>query len=87
MALWTSAPTRTKLGRMPEALPEKFQRICFTLQVKPSRIAEYKSRHAEVWPEMLQALREAGWHNYSLFLRDDGLLIGYVETPVPCKTR
>jgi L-rhamnose mutarotase len=30
---------------------------------------------------MLEALRRAGWHNYSLFLRDDGLLIGYLETP------
>jgi L-rhamnose mutarotase len=33
-----------------------------------------------VWPEMLDALRDAGWRNYSLFLRPDGLLIGYVET-------
>jgi L-rhamnose mutarotase len=29
---------------------------------------------------MLEALRESGWTNYSLFLRDDGLLIGYLET-------
>ena len=29
---------------------------------------------------MLDALRAAGWGNYSLFLRPDGLLIGYVET-------
>lgn len=57
------------------------QRVCFTLRVKPDRLAEYKLRHESVWPEMQDALREAGWHNYSLFLRDDGLLIGYVETP------
>jgi L-rhamnose mutarotase len=55
------------------------QRVCFQLQVKPERLAEYKRRHAEVWPEMLGALREAGWANYSLFVREDGLLIGYVE--------
>jgi L-rhamnose mutarotase len=30
---------------------------------------------------MLEALRRNGWHNYSLFLREDGLLFGYVETP------
>ncbi len=30
---------------------------------------------------MREALRRQGWHNYSLFLRDDGLLVGYVETP------
>ena len=56
------------------------QRVCFQLQVRPERIAEYKARHAEVWPEMLEALAATGWHNYSLFLRADGLLIGYVET-------
>jgi L-rhamnose mutarotase len=57
------------------------QRICFCLKVKPERLAEYKERHRQVWPEMLDALRRAGWSNYSLFLRDDGLLIGYFETP------
>ena len=53
--------------------------VCFQLQVKPERIEEYQARHREVWPEMLRALAGAGWHNYSLFLRPDGLLIGYVE--------
>ena len=57
------------------------QRVCFLLQVKPDRIPEYKERHRQVWPEMLDALRSTGWHNYSLFLRDDGLLVGYVESP------
>src|SRR5499425_3478275 len=56
------------------------QRICFVLQVKPERLEEYKERHREVWPEMQVALRETGWGNYSLFLRDDGLLVGYLET-------
>ena len=56
-------------------------RVCFQLQVKPDRLQEYKERHAHVWPDMLAALHETGWHNYSLFVRDDGLLIGYVETP------
>ena len=57
------------------------QRICFVLQVKRHRLEEYKERHRAVWPEMRQALSDAGWHNYSLFLRDDGMLIGYLETP------
>lgn len=56
-------------------------RVCFQLQVRPERIAEYRQRHTAVWPEMLEALKCAGWNNYSLFLRDDGLLIGYLETP------
>jgi L-rhamnose mutarotase len=57
------------------------KRIGFVLKVKKDRLDEYKEHHKAVWPEMLQALREAGWHNYSLFLREDGLLFGYFETP------
>ena len=57
------------------------ERICFLLQVRPDRLEEYKKRHTHVWPEMLQALSRAGWHNYSLFLHNDGLLVGYLETP------
>ncbi len=55
-------------------------RYCFQLQVRPERLDEYKERHRAVWPDMLAALRDTGWRNYSLFLRDDGLLIGYVES-------
>jgi len=57
------------------------KRVGFVLKVKQTRIEEYKEHHRHVWPEMLEALREAGWRNYSLFLRDDGLLFGYFETP------
>jgi L-rhamnose mutarotase len=56
------------------------QRICFVLQVKRDRLEEYKTRHRSVWPEMQEALQRTGWHNYSLFLRPDGLLVGYLET-------
>lgn len=58
----------------------EIQRICFTLKVRPERLEEYKRHHEQVWPEMLQALHETGWRNYSLFLRKDGLLVGYLET-------
>jgi len=54
-------------------------RVCFRSSIQPALIDEYKRRHAAVWPEMLLALKEAGWNNYSLFLADDGLLVGYVE--------
>ncbi len=56
------------------------QRICFTLQLRQDRIAEYIERHRMVWPEMQEALRETGWGNYTLFLGPHGLLIGYLET-------
>ena len=56
-------------------------RVGFLLKVKQDMIAEYKRHHETVWPEMLDALSRTGWHNYSLFMRDDGLLFGYFETP------
>jgi len=56
------------------------ERVCFLGRVQPGRLDEYRARHAAVWPEMLDALRQAGWSNYSLFLTGDGLLIGYLET-------
>jgi L-rhamnose mutarotase len=49
------------------------ERVCFLLKVKPDRLGEYKQRHKAVWPDMLKALRETGWRNYSLFVRDNGL--------------
>jgi L-rhamnose mutarotase len=56
-------------------------RVGFILKVKADLIEEYKEHHRNVWADMLAALREAGWHNYSLFMGDDGLLFGYFETP------
>jgi L-rhamnose mutarotase len=57
------------------------KRIGFLLKVKQEKIPEYKHHHQNVWPEMQTALKRAGWNNYSLFMRDDGLLFGYFETP------
>jgi L-rhamnose mutarotase len=53
-------------------------RYCFLLRVRPEHMEEYRRRHAAVWPEMLSALAETGWRNYSLFLHDDGLLVGQI---------
>jgi L-rhamnose mutarotase len=55
-------------------------RVCFSLKVRPDRLDEYRARHRAVWPEMRDALRDAGWGDYSLFLREDGLLVGYLVT-------
>ena len=55
------------------------RRYCFLLRVRPDDMDEYRRRHVRVLPEMLRALADTGWRNYSLFLHDDGLLVGYVE--------
>jgi L-rhamnose mutarotase len=67
----------------PEILKwrEEMKRVGFQLKVKQEMIPEYKEWHRKVWPEMLAALRRHGWRNYSLFMRPDGLMFGYVEVP------
>jgi L-rhamnose mutarotase len=57
------------------------KRVGFLLKVKQEMIPDYIKHHENVWPEMLDALRRTGWQNYSLFMRPDGLLFGYFETP------
>jgi L-rhamnose mutarotase len=57
------------------------KRVGFVLKVKRELIEAYKEAHKNVWPEMQAALRASGWHNYSLYLREDGTLFGYFETP------
>ncbi len=57
------------------------KRVGFIIKVRADRLEEYRQHHQAVWSEMLAALSDSGWHNYSLFLRDDGLLFGYFETP------
>ncbi len=57
------------------------KRIGFVLKVRRDKIEEYKQHHKQVWPEMLDALRRSGWNNYSLFMKPDGTLFGYFETP------
>lgn len=61
--------------------PPAPERVCFLLQLKADRVADYLEAHQTVWPDMLTALRDAGWRNYSLFVRpEDGLVVGYLET-------
>jgi len=57
------------------------ERVCFLMHLKPERVEDYLAAHETVWPEMLDALRETGWRNYSLFVRpEDGLVVCYLET-------
>ena len=54
------------------------QRLCFQFELYPGTEDEYKRRHDEIWPELVEAIKEAGFKNYSLFRR--GLtVVAYVE--------
>lgn len=56
-------------------------RQCFLLRVRPDRLTEYVDVHQRVWAQMRDALTQAGWRNYSLFLEEEtGLVVGYFES-------
>ena len=57
------------------------KRVGFVFKIRQDKMAEYKEHHRDVWPEMLDALRRTGWHNYSLFMRDDGTCSGISKRP------
>ncbi len=58
----------------------------WVLEVRPGYEAEYKKRHDEIWPDMLETLRQAGIRNYNIF-RHGLTLFGYFETDDLEKTR
>ncbi|MFD2569038.1 L-rhamnose mutarotase [Spirosoma soli] len=51
------------------------QEVAFTMKLKPGVEAEYKRRHDEIWPDLSEALTEAGIRDYSIYLdRSSGTL-------------
>ncbi len=54
------------------------ERIGFTMRLLPGQEAEYRRRHAAVWPEMLAALRAAGARDYTIFIHGEDLF-AYLE--------
>jgi len=51
----------------------------WVLEVRPGYEDEYKKRHDEIWPDMLETLTDAGISNYNIF-RHGLTLFGYFET-------
>jgi L-rhamnose mutarotase len=54
------------------------QRHAAVVLLHPEREQEYRHLHAEVWPDVLAALKQAQVSNYSIFLRDQ-YLFSYLE--------
>jgi L-rhamnose mutarotase len=54
------------------------ERLCFTFEIRPGTEDEYKRRHDEIWPELVDAIKDAGFANYSLFRRGTQI-VAYVE--------
>ncbi|MBR0453767.1 MAG: L-rhamnose mutarotase [Bacteroidales bacterium] len=47
------------------------ERLAFKMKLKPGCQEEYRRRHAQVWPEILQLLKETGVSDYSIFLDEE----------------
>jgi L-rhamnose mutarotase len=54
------------------------ERFCFSFEIYAGKEAEYKKRHDEIWPELVEAIQDAGFKNYSLFRREQ-TIVAYVE--------
>ena len=46
---------------------EKSKKYAWTWKVKPECLDEYVKMHLEPWEDVLQAHRDAGYRNYSIF--------------------
>ncbi|MBZ6489465.1 L-rhamnose mutarotase [Priestia aryabhattai] len=50
------------------------------MYVYKDQFDEYRRRHDEIWPEMVESLKQHGAHNYSIFLeKETGKLFTYLE--------
>ena len=54
------------------------QRVMWEGRLLPGNSEEYIERHNNIWPEMVDNLRQQGIHNYSIFLSQDRVF-GYYE--------
>ena len=48
-------------------------------KIKPELKEQYKKDHDEIWPDMADALKKAGYCNYSIFFREDCTCFAYLE--------
>jgi L-rhamnose mutarotase len=59
------------------------ERYGMVIGLRPEKVAEYKRLHADVWPDVLNMIRECNIRNYSIYLHkvDDGryYLFSYFE--------
>ena len=56
------------------------QRHAFKMRLNPGMEAEYTRRHDEIWPDLVQLLKDTGISNYSIHLdRETNTLFGYLE--------
>jgi L-rhamnose mutarotase len=57
-------------------------RLAFLMELLPGNEAIYKQKHDDIWPELVQTLRNYGVRNYSIF-RHGLTLFAYLECDDP----
>lgn len=45
--------------------------VTFKMKLYPGKVDEYKKRHDEIWPELVELLRNAGISDYSISLDEE----------------
>ncbi|HEX4038076.1 MAG TPA: L-rhamnose mutarotase [Acidobacteriaceae bacterium] len=60
---------------MPEQSPESLETVAFRMKLFPGKAAEYRRRHDLIWPELVQALHQAGVSDYRIFLDEETLCL------------
>jgi L-rhamnose mutarotase len=51
------------------------EKYAFRMQLNPGCVDEYRRRHDEIWPELVDLLHEAGVSDYSIFLDEASLTL------------
>mgnify|MGYP000649588802 CR=1 FL=1 len=52
----------------------------FKMKLYDNMSEEYKKRHNNIWPEMVEIIHNYGGRNYSIFLDEEtNILFGYIE--------
>jgi L-rhamnose mutarotase len=50
-------------------------RVAFRLRIRAGKEAQYDEAHKSVWPALLTKLKEVGISDYSIFRRDQDLIL------------
>lgn len=54
------------------------ERVLFTFDIRPGTEDEYQRRHDEIWPELVDVIKDAGVANYTIFRRGTEIFL-YLE--------
>ncbi|MFD1747304.1 L-rhamnose mutarotase [Rhizobium helianthi] len=58
------------------------EKHAFKMKLNPGMQAEYKKRHDEIWPELVELLAKAGVSDYSIHLDPEtNILFGVLSRP------